>query len=86
MQQGETIEWSSENAPKLFEHVDKLNYENTYVAKFNTDAMYMSSIAPIYLMGPGYIIHAHAPKEHIKISEIEEGAKLYKKLIRDVFA
>lgn len=84
LQQGETVDWVSENAPRAFSHVESLGYENTYVAKFNTDAMYLSSIAPVYLMGPGYIIHAHAPKEHIKISEMETGAKLYEKLMADV--
>jgi acetylornithine deacetylase len=84
LKQGESIQWGSENAPKNFDHVQRLNYKNTYVAKFNTDAMYLSAIAPVYLMGPGYIIHAHAPKEHIKISEIEAGTDLYIQLMRDV--
>jgi acetylornithine deacetylase len=86
LQKGESVTWISENAPRSFPHVNKLNYKNTYVAKFNTDAMYLSAIAPVYLMGPGYIIHAHAPKEHIKISEIEAGAKLYEKLMKDILA
>jgi acetylornithine deacetylase len=78
------IEWQTLNEATLFPHVEKLNYSNTYVAKFNTDAAYLGSIAPIYLMGPGYIIHAHAPNEHILVEEIINGAKLYQKLIRDI--
>ena len=80
-----SVEWLSDNPPMLFSHVKDLEYSNTYVAKFNTDMKYLSAIAPGYLMGPGYIIHAHAPKEHIYWNDMLKGKELYIQLVKDVF-
>jgi acetylornithine deacetylase len=72
-------------SPLQFEYVKELNYKNTYVAKFNTDVLYLRKIANVYLMGPGYIINAHSNNEHIYFHEMMTGKDLYIKLVSDVF-
>ena len=73
------------SSPMRFDYVKKLNYSNTYVAKFNTDILYLKEIANVYLMGPGYIINAHSDNEHIYYKDMLIGKDLYIKLVQDVF-
>lgn len=52
----------------------------TFVVPFNTDATYLSELAPVWLVGPGDIEHAHADLEHIAMDSLLEGVDLYERL------
>ena len=47
---------------------------------FNTDASYLSALAPIWLVGPGDIECAHSDHEHIELDSLEDGIDLYERL------
>ncbi len=52
----------------------------TLVVPFNTDATYLSQLAPVWLVGPGDIEHAHADLEHIAMDSLLDGIDLYERL------
>lgn len=52
----------------------------TLVVPFNTDATYLSELAPVWLVGPGDIEHAHADGEHIAMRSLLDGIELYERL------
>lgn len=56
----------------------------TSTVPFNTDATYLRALAPVWLVGPGDIRHAHSDNEHITIASLEEGIELYATLARRV--
>ena len=68
-----------ENDPVFFEPPAGVE---TCTVSFNTDATYLSQIAPVWLVGPGDIEVAHTDHEHIVIEELMEGIDLYEKLGR----
>lgn len=53
---------------------------STCVVPFNTDATYLSKLAPVWLVGPGDIEHAHADHEHIAMESLLDGVDLYEQL------
>ena len=57
---------------------------DTEVIAFNTDVGYLTALAPVYLMGPGDIRFAHGDKEHIAISDLNEGTKQYVRLVNTI--
>lgn len=52
----------------------------TFSVPFNTDATYLSQLAPVWLVGPGDIEHAHADLEHIEMASLLDGVDLYERL------
>lgn len=68
-----------ENDPVFFS-TPELEDINLCTVAFNTDATYLSTIAPIWLVGPGDIEVAHTDHEHINIDELQQGIDLYEKL------
>ncbi|MCB0279997.1 MAG: M20/M25/M40 family metallo-hydrolase, partial [Calditrichaeota bacterium] len=79
-----TINWVSDHEPIKFDHINPDLLNEQYIAKFNTDVVFLSRIAPVYLIGPGDIIHAHSDNEHIYVKDIELGAERYCDLVRRV--
>lgn len=57
---------------------------DTCTVPFNTDATYLGPIAPIWLVGPGDIEHAHSDDEHIDFASLAAGIDLYETLARQV--
>lgn len=57
---------------------------DTCTVPFNTDATYLGPIAPIWLVGPGDIEHAHSAQEHISFDSLAAGIDLYETLARRV--
>lgn len=68
-----------ENGPVFFDPPEGVE---TCTVAFNTDATYLSQIAPVWLVGPGDIEVAHTDHEHIELSQIEQGITLYARLAR----
>lgn len=66
-----------ENGPVFFSPPEGVE---TCTVAFNTDATYLSRVAPVWLVGPGDIEVAHTDHEHIVIDELIEGIELYTKL------
>lgn len=54
----------------------------TCTVPFNTDATYLGPLAPIWLVGPGNIQHAHSAHEHITHQSLADGIELYHALAR----
>jgi len=54
----------------------------TCVVPFNSDAAWLRHLGPVWLAGPGDIRLAHSVKEHITFDDLDEGAQLYARLIR----
>lgn len=54
----------------------------TCVIPFNSDASYLAPLGPVWLCGPGAIEVAHADHEHIDRADLEEGARIYARLVR----
>lgn len=79
------VEWVSQNAPFRYEAAYKLNYPDTFIANFNTDAVFLQVLAPVYLFGPGDIQNAHADHEHIHISDMEAGINAYIQLATRIY-
>ncbi|HEX7926688.1 MAG TPA: M20/M25/M40 family metallo-hydrolase, partial [bacterium] len=51
------------------------------VAGLGTEASEMKVIAPVIVMGPGWIENAHKPTEHIAITELERSVAMYAKFL-----
>lgn len=67
------------NDPVFFDPPDGVP---TCTVPFNTDAPYLTDIAPVWLAGPGDIRCAHSRDEHICLDEIFDGIELYEQLMR----
>ena len=65
------------NPPVLLATVDGIG---DTVIPFNTDAPYLQHLCPIMLVGPGDIRCAHAPGEHIHLSDLSTGISLYREV------
>ncbi|RAL20771.1 peptidase dimerization protein [Lujinxingia litoralis] len=59
---------------------------DTDTVPFNTDATYLSQLAPVWLVGPGDIRLAHADHEHIELSDLQAGIELYDALASQALA
>ena len=81
--EGLHIEIPAFNDPVFFENPE--GFADTTVA-FNTDATYLAEIAPVWLVGPGDIEHAHSDHEHITFSQLEAGIDLFAKLGRQALS
>ena len=68
-----------QNGPVFFDPPE--GFETCTVA-FNTDATYLSELAPVWLVGPGDIEVAHTDHEHIDLHELAAGIDLYERLGR----
>lgn len=75
--EGLEIEYTACNDPVFYEVPD--GYETCQVA-FNTDASILSTLAPVWLVGPGDIEVAHSKNEHINMSSLRQGIDLYERL------
>jgi acetylornithine deacetylase len=53
---------------------------DTMIAKFTTDIPSLTNWGEPFLLGPGSILVAHTPDEHIRKSELLECVDLYVKL------
>lgn len=71
-----------ENDPVFFDTPDDLEGIEYCTVSFNTDASYLCSLGPIWLVGPGDIEVAHTDHEYIDLNELMEGIDLYEKLGR----
>ncbi|TXD35554.1 M20/M25/M40 family metallo-hydrolase [Lujinxingia vulgaris] len=71
------VEGAVYNDPVFFDPPE--GYEVATVP-FNTDATYVSELAPVWLVGPGDIRVAHADHEHIDLSDLQAGIDLYTEL------
>lgn len=69
-----------DNNPVFFELPDPADEFEICTVPFNTDATYLSELAPIWLVGPGDIEVAHSDHEHISLKSLAEGIDLYEKL------
>lgn len=69
------------NDPVFFEPPDGVA---TCTVPFNTDATYLSELAPVWLVGPGDIRVAHSDHEHIDLDSLQKGIDLYERLARRV--
>lgn len=74
---GVRAESLSQNGPIVLNAVE--GFESINIA-FNTDAEYMSALAPVYLTGPGDIRCAHSVDEHITIADLLNGVEDYVRL------
>ena len=74
-----TVEGAVFNDPVFFD--PPAGYDSTTVP-FNTDATYLSELAPVWLVGPGDIRVAHSDNEHIDLGDLEAGIDLYTSLGR----
>jgi acetylornithine deacetylase len=54
------------------------------VAKFTTDIPSLTAWGEPFLLGPGSILVAHTPDEHIRKSELLECIDLYAKLAKQL--
>lgn len=77
----EPVSWSvtAANDPVFFQNPNDENFDRTTVA-FNTDATYLSNVAPVWLVGPGDIEHAHRDDEHITYAQLERGVDVFRDL------
>jgi acetylornithine deacetylase len=65
--------------PQIFEVPDGFS---TTVIPFNSDAAWLSGVAPVWLAGPGDIRLAHSIEERISLEELNRGVGLYTALYR----
>lgn len=77
------IDVPASNDPVFFDPPDDVT---TVTVAFNTDATYLTELAPVWLVGPGDIEVAHSVDEHITVSSLEEGVDLYERLGKLVLA
>ncbi len=69
------------NDPVEFDPPDGVE---TCVVPFNTDAPYLQTLAPIWLVGPGDIRVAHSDDEHLTRQALAGGIELYEELARRI--
>lgn len=69
-----------DNNPVFFDLPDPAEEFEICTVPFNTDATYLSELAPIWLVGPGDIEVAHSDQEHISLKSLAAGIDLYEKL------
>jgi acetylornithine deacetylase len=77
--QGVRLERLSGNDPVLFDLPPGFR---TCVIPFNSDAAYLAPLGPVWLCGPGAIEVAHADNEHIDRADLEEGVRIYARLVQ----
>ncbi|MEL6820945.1 MAG: M20/M25/M40 family metallo-hydrolase [Calditrichota bacterium] len=53
---------------------------DSIVVGYGSDASYLQKLAPVILCGPGSILQAHRPDEHIRISDLYTAQERYKTL------
>lgn len=77
-----TLEESQVKQPVYLDY-DVPHFE-TSVLKYFTDVpnLVKDSVKGRYLYGPGSIINAHTPDEHLSVSDLTEGVKGYKQLTK----
>ncbi len=51
------------------------------VAGLGTEASELKVLAPVIVLGPGWIEHAHKPTEHIAVAELERAVGIYARLL-----
>src|SRR5690554_5976645 len=68
------------NDPVFFDLPEPIGDFETCTVPFNTDATYLSELAPIWLVGPGDIEVAHSDHEYISLKSLAAGIDLYEKL------
>ncbi|MEZ4458217.1 MAG: M20/M25/M40 family metallo-hydrolase [bacterium] len=73
------VDFPASNDPVFF---DPPQAVETCTVPFNTDATYLSTLAPVWLVGPGDISTAHSDHEHIHLRDLEAGIALYEALAR----
>lgn len=73
------IEVPASNDPVFFDPPEDVE---TVTVAFNTDATYLTELAPVWLVGPGDIEVAHSVDEHITVTSLEAGVDLYERLGR----
>ena len=78
---GVTADFTASNDPVFYDPPEDVE---SYVVSFNTDATYLTELAPVWLVGPGDIEVAHGVDEHITIASLDQGIDLYEKLGRSV--
>lgn len=74
-----SIAFPASNDPVVFDPPDGAE---TCTVAFNTDASYLTDIAPVWLVGPGDIQVAHSIDEHITFESLARGIDLYTDLGR----
>ncbi len=72
-----TITFPASNDPVFFTPPRDVK---TMIVPFNTDATYLTALAPVWLVGPGDIQTAHSDHEHIRIQDLDVGIQLYVEL------
>ncbi len=77
------VQYPASNDPVFF---DPPKDVETCVVPFNTDATYLKTLAPVWLVGPGDISTAHSDHEHIVVAELLTGIDLYESLARRTLA
>lgn len=68
------------NDPVFFKLPEPADEFEVCTVPFNTDATYLSELAPIWLVGPGDIEVAHSDHEYISLESLAEGIDLCEKL------
>lgn len=71
------VNFPASNDPVFFSPPDDVT---TCTVPFNTDATYLSVLAPVWLVGPGDISTAHSDHEHIQLADLHLGIDLYESL------
>lgn len=71
------VEVPASNDPVFFDPPDDVE---TCTVSFNTDASYLTALAPVWLVGPGDIRVAHSDDEHIEFRALADGIELYERL------
>jgi acetylornithine deacetylase len=75
------VEWSEDtsNDPQ---RLDTVPGEPTTVVSFNTDVPHLSRFGRRLLVGPGSILDAHGPQEHIRKPDIVAAVDVYVRAVR----
>ncbi len=72
-----TVDVSASNDPVFYDPPEGVE---SHTVSFNTDATYLTKIAPVWLVGPGDIEVAHSVNEHITFASLMDGIDLYERL------
>jgi acetylornithine deacetylase len=75
------VEWSEDTANDP-QRLDAVPGEPTTVVAFNTDVPHLSRFGRRLLVGPGSILDAHGPQEHIRKQDIADAVDLYVRAVR----